>query len=107
MIPDIINKILTPIISNTLKILNSKLSWLKSIPSFCMLWNAIETKRENMVIATMSSKLAEASIIIGIPFLVPHFNWIKIMTDGTRIAGLTAPKKNPFAKLRLQGIPNI
>ena len=29
------------------------------------------------------------------------------MTDGTRIAGLTAPKQNPFAKLRLQGISNM
>jgi hypothetical protein len=59
------------------------------------------------VIAIMSSKLLAANMIIGIPFLVPRFPSIKIIIDGTNTAGDTAPKQNPFAKHKGQGISKM
>ena len=61
----------------------------------------------NTVMAIMSSKLLAASMIIGMPFLIPRFFSIKIITDGTSTAGDTAPRQNPLAKQRVHGRENI
>lgn len=58
----------------------------------------------NTVIAIISSKLDAAIKVVGIPFFVPYFLLCKIISDGTRTAGETAPRQNPLARQRDHGI---
>lgn len=53
----------------------------------------------------MSSKLLAASMIWGIPFLVPRSISMRAITEGTSTAGLTAAMQNPWAKARVHGQP--
>ena len=62
------------------------------ISSKAMEINALKT-----VIATISSKLLAINMIDGIPFFVPRFSYISLITDWRSTAGLTAPMQKPFA----------
>ena len=55
------------------------------------------------VMAMISSKLLAASMTIGIPFLTPNFFSMRIIIDGTKTAGETAPRQKPLAKQRVHG----
>jgi len=66
---------------------------------------AILAQIPKTVIAAMSSKLEAAIMVVGIPFFVPYSALCKIMTEGTKTAGLTAARQNPKAILSVQGIP--
>jgi len=59
------------------------------------------------VIAIISSKLEAAMRVVGIPFFTPNPLDYKLIQDGTRTAGLTAPSINPKAKHNETGIPII
>ena len=67
---------------------------------------ATEAKTLKTVIEIMSSKLLDASISKGIPYLTPSFFSIKVKIDGISTAKLTAPRANPLAKHRGQGSSN-
>ena len=59
------------------------------------------------VIATISSKLAEAMIKEGIPFSTPNPSCCSFNIPLTTTAGLTAARINPREMLNQKGIPKI
>jgi len=57
--------------------------------------NAIVKNTLKTEIAMISSKLDAAMRVVGIPLIVPYYLLWRIMHEGTKTAGLTAPRVYP------------
>lgn len=71
------------------------------------LLKAIVAHTPKTVIAMISSNEEAAIRVVGIPLSTPYPSFYNNIHEGTRIAGLTAPKQKPSAKARGMGSPMI
>jgi hypothetical protein len=67
--------------------------------------NATVEVTPTTVIAIMSSKEDAAMRVVGIPFSTPYPYDYRIIQEGTRMAGLTAPNVNPKVMQSTNGRP--